>query len=166
MKLKYVIAYIFIALTFFACGTESNTKQLIPPGTYIPFASRQVTADSVISEGIISGPTYFAQTFSFGNDRTVKIHIISDVAPQDGIATGRYSIEGKKLNIKVYTSSSSFYKTGTKITFNEFQVVDSTFSTTFSTINDTSIFNGPGLILTKNSVERENSQIKTYFKLQ
>lgn len=152
MKSTAFLAVGLLALSLAGCDLFSDdgppTKGIdIPLGAYEEFGKRTLVNDTVVSVGIAG--VYFQRVFRFKEEQQITISVFSDFRPEVGIAQGRYLVDDEGLLITVESSTSSYYEQGESVHYNEVEVVDDTFTTTFHIGGHDSVFQGPGLILTQ-----------------
>jgi hypothetical protein len=142
---------IALLLPLTACDSGAPDAKDIPTGNYTEFGVRQIQDGEVVSEGLAG--VYFQRVFQFEADGTFAVEVFSDFAPEQGTAQGQYEI-GDALRLQVESSTTSFYSVGSLVVYDEVEVVDGSYQTTFDIDGGSIEFRGPGLVL---SAEREDA---------
>lgn len=157
----FLLAVGLLVLSFPACDSNSPVNDAeIPFGVYQEFGIRTVADGEVTSEGLAG--VFFQRILRF-NEGEVTIEVASDLSAEVGTARGQYETDGETLRLTINSSTSSYYESGEVIEYDEVEVVDQSFRTSFSIDDAESEFSGPGLILHE---EGENETPKGFFELQ
>lgn len=157
--LSFVVGLLLLSST--ACDSNSPDKDIeIPFGMYQQFGVRTVADGDVTSEGLAG--VFFQRNLRF-NEGDITIEVASDLNSEVGTARGQYETNGKTLRLTIDSSTSSYYERGEVIEYDEVDVVEESFRTSFR-IDDAEIeFSGPGLILQKEGADETR---KGFFELQ
>lgn len=139
------VAFLLSALVCL-CACDSNSDPDFPEidGAYDEFGVRMEVGGRTYSEGV-SG-VYLHRTMTLSPDSAVSLLVESDMAEENGQASGTWKIEKGELKFLFTTSSTSLYEPGQALSF-KFDKVDSDYVTRFKVDNKDYKYSGPGLLL-------------------
>lgn len=138
-----------------ACDSSPNERVDIPPGAYDEFGVRDIVDGAVVSEGLAG--VFLRRRLLFDGPQQLTITVVSDFGPETGEARGRYTIEDGALMITFTESTTSLYEPGDTLRYEDVDVVDSSFRTTFTIDENPVVFEGPGLVLTQNRLDENDA---------
>lgn len=154
------VALVVLVGLFTGCDAATPDMSSVE-GDYLEFGERALLGREVVFSGLAG--VYIQHELRL-HDSMFTLQVESDLDGEAGIAAGQYDSAGRGLRLHVESSTTPLYAAGTRLVYDQFQVVEASFQMPFDQLGVT--FAGPGLILTiqrpdTNDIDRDGDQSET-----